>query len=258
MEGADFSLIFLEDLSRLEDEAQRLKLVALGRLTANIAHEIRNPLSAITHANDLVREENRAAGRERLTRIIRDNAYRLDRMVKDVLELNRRDCVQAERFDLVVYLQTFIEEFTQAEGIPLDGVVLDNREERPAVAQPQVQTAAHQHARLIECDRVHLNQILWNLARNAWRHSRQQSASVQFQVETLSGRLALHVIDDGPGIPLELRAQLFEPFFTTYSKGTGLGLYIARELAAANGASLDYVPGREGADFRIHWQGVHA
>lgn len=240
VDGASFSLIFLEDLSRLEEEAQKLKLVALGRLTASIAHEIRNPLSAITHACDLVREENRAQGRERLIRIIRDNAYRLDRMVKDILELNRRDSVQAERFDLGGYLQTFVEEFAQTEQIPLEGLAIQSA----------------QSAHTIECDRVHLNQILWNLARNAWRHSRQRQASVQFRMERSPLGLELHVIDDGAGVPAELRTQLFEPFFTTYSKGTGLGLYIARELAAANGAVLDYVARSEGADFRIHWQGA--
>jgi two-component system, NtrC family, sensor histidine kinase PilS len=239
--GASLTLVFIEDLSRLEEEAQRVKLVALGRLTANIAHEIRNPLSAITHASDLMAEENRAHGRERLGRIIRDNAYRLDRMVRDVLELNRRDRAQIEPIALAAFVDTFVEEFTQYGKLAPEAFVIE-------IAADVV--AAF--------DRVHLHQILWNLVGNAWRHSSQSAASVRVRAESVGGRLELHVIDDGPGVAPEARAQLFEPFFTTFSKGTGLGLYIARELAAANGAVLEYVAPAAGttaggADFRLRW-----
>ena len=238
VEGASYTLIFLEDLSRLEEEARQLKLVALGRLTANIAHEIRNPLSAITHAADLVREENRAEGRDRLTRIIRDNAYRLDRMVRDILELSRRDRVHAEPIPLAGFLATFIDEFARNEGVPREALVF------VVTGDP-----------IVEVDRVHFNQILWNLVRNAWRHSSQSAGAVQVRVEEQVNRLELHVIDDGPGVAKDHVGQLFEPFFTTFSTGTGLGLYIARELAAANGATLDYVVQPRGADFRLQWPG---
>jgi two-component system sensor histidine kinase PilS (NtrC family) len=106
----------------------------------------------------------------------------------------------------------------------------------------------------IDFDRVHLQQVLWNLLRNAWRHSRQRDASVRVAVRRQANRVELHVIDDGEGVPTHLRQQLFEPFFTTYSGGTGLGLYIAREMCAANGAILEYVelPAEGGgADFRM-------
>jgi two-component system sensor histidine kinase PilS (NtrC family) len=239
VQGQRFVLVFLEDLSRLEAEAQKVKLVALGRLTANIAHEIRNPLSAITHATDLMLEENRAQGRERLCRIIRDNAYRLDRMVKDVLELNRRDRIVPERIELAGFLASFIEDVAHNESLP-DGAL------RLEVVENAV----------VDIDRVHLHQILWNLVRNAWRHGRQAPGSVRIRLECTQSRVQLHVMDDGPGVPEALRSQLFEPFFTTDSKGTGLGLYISRELAAANGARLDYVPLAAGADFRLQWQGI--
>jgi two-component system sensor histidine kinase PilS (NtrC family) len=103
-------------------------------------------------------------------------------------------------------------------------------------------------------DRVHLQQVLWNLLRNAWRHSRQRAASVRVEVRRQANRVELHVIDDGEGVPTHLRQQLFEPFFTTYSGGTGLGLYIAREMCAANGAILEYAEQAArggGADFRM-------
>jgi two-component system sensor histidine kinase PilS (NtrC family) len=239
VEGDRYTVVYLDDQSRLEEQSRQLKLAALGRLTANIAHEIRNPLAAISHAAELLAEENRQPGRDRLNRIIRDNAKRLDRMVKDVLELNRRDRVQAEPVKLIGFLETFVDDLVQNEGYRRDAFVVEA--DADAIA---------------EFDRVHLNQIMWNLARNAWRHSRQQPGSVRMTVVRAGPRIELRVADDGPGVPENLRAQLFEPFFTTYSSGTGLGLYIARELCAANGASLDYVGRGEGAEFRIVMQGV--
>jgi two-component system sensor histidine kinase PilS (NtrC family) len=234
-----FTVIYLEDISKLEDQARQLKLAALGRLTANIAHEIRNPLAAITHASELMNEENRQPARERLTRIIRDNAGRLDRMVKDVLELNRRDRVQAEAIRLTPFLGTFLDEFAQNEQVDRRSFVLEVDGDG-----------------VVEFDRVHLHQVLWNLMRNGWRHSLKGAGSVRLRLQRQGNRLELHVVDDGPGVAKDLQSQLFEPFFTTYSAGTGLGLYIARELCGANGAILDYVDRGVGGDFRITWQGV--
>jgi two-component system sensor histidine kinase PilS (NtrC family) len=236
-EGGSISLVFLEDLSRLQEQAQQLKLAALGRLTANIAHEIRNPLSAISHASELLLEERADASQERLLHIIQDNARRLDRMVRDVLELSRRDHVRSESIRLADFLPAFIEEFAQNENFPASSFALEVHE-----------------ASEIVFDRVHLQQVLWNLLRNAWRHSRQREGSARIEVRRRANRVELHVIDDGEGVPRHLRQQLFEPFFTTFSGGTGLGLYIAREMCAANGAILDYVepPGDgRGADFRM-------
>ena len=234
-----FTVLYLEDISKLEDQARQLKLAALGRLTANIAHEIRNPLAAITHAAELMNEENRQPARERLTRIIRDNAGRLDRMVKDVLELNRRDRVQSEPIRLTPFLGTFVDEFAQNEQVERESFVLELDGDG-----------------VVEFDRVHLHQVLWNLVRNGWRHSLKGPGSVRIRLQRQGNRLELHVIDDGPGVAKDLQSQLFEPFFTTYSAGTGLGLYIARELCGANGAALDYVDRGAGGDFRITWQGV--
>jgi two-component system, NtrC family, sensor histidine kinase PilS len=235
--GASFALIFLEDLSRQQEQAQQLKLAALGRLTANIAHEIRNPLSAITHASDLLREEECADGSDRLVQIILENARRLDRMVTDVLELSRRDRIEPQQIALSAHLSAFLDEFAGNEDVPRDRFAIEST--------PDVR---------VEFDRAHLDQVLWNLLRNAWRHCRKDPRSVRISVSSRRNRVELHVLDDGEGVPRELQSQLFEPFFTTFSSGTGLGLYIARELCAANGASLDYVERGEGADFRIIWQ----
>ncbi|MGB5080088.1 MAG: HAMP domain-containing sensor histidine kinase [Burkholderiales bacterium] len=235
--GGNFSLVFLEDLSKLQEQARQLKLAALGRLTANIAHEIRNPLSAITHAGDLLLEEQRGPQKERMVQIIQDNARRLERMVHDVLELSRRDRVEPEKIRLRPYLTNFIEEFSRNEKIPIESFHPDVGEDVS-----------------LEFDRAHLNQVLWNLLGNAWRHSRKRAGSVRLTAWRRTNRVELHVIDDGDGVARELQPQLFEPFFTTFASGTGLGLYIARELCAANGTVLEYLDAGSGADFRIIWQ----
>lgn len=237
VEGGSFALVFLEDQSRIQEHAQQLKLAALGRLTANIAHEIRNPLSAITHAGDLLQEDAAGATSARLVRIIRDNALRLDRMVRDVLELSRRDRVKPEVIPLQQFVHQFVDEFVQTEKISRESLRIE------------IDSSLN-----VEFDPVHLNRVVWNLVRNAWRHSRKQVGSVRIFASVQRGRLELDVIDDGEGVQKSLQAQLFEPFFTTYSGGTGLGLYIARELCAANGAVLEYVDRPGGAIFRILWR----
>lgn len=232
--GALFKVAFLEDTTRGREQAQQLKLAALGRLTANIAHEIRNPLAAISHAAELLSEEKRAADKARLTRIIRDNTARLERLVSDVLQLNRRDRVVGGRIDLRPWLAAFVAEFVANESVPV---------ERFAVH------CASDAA--VEFDREHLHQVMWNLLRNAVRHARHEPGSVRLSAAAFDGRVELSVIDNGPGVPAASQGQLFEPFFTTDSKGTGLGLYLARELCAANRATLEYVNQPAGAHFRI-------
>jgi two-component system, NtrC family, sensor histidine kinase PilS len=229
-----FSVLFLEDTTRSREQAQQLKLAALGRLTANIAHEIRNPLAAISHAAELMSEERRDADRARLTRIIHDNTLRLERLVSDVLQLSRRDRLSSERIRLQPWLIAFIEEFVANESVP---------PERFLVETPR--NAA------IEFDPGHLHQVMWNLLRNAVRHSRTDPRSVRLLVRDIADRVELSVIDNGPGVPRSSQGQLFEPFFTTDSKGTGLGLYLARELCAANRALLEYVHASAGAHFRV-------
>ncbi len=232
------ALIYLQDMSAIQAHAQQMKLAALGRLTANIAHEIRNPLSAISHASELLREEPGITGTTapRLLEIIQNNTTRLDRMVQDVLQLSRRDRLQQEEINLNEFLPVFAEEFCQIEKIPPAGVILEIG-----------------GAFRVPFDRAHLHQVLWNLCRNAWRHSREQDGSVRLCVSPslYADTVQLDVIDDGPGVAPENIPKLFEPFFTTDSKGTGLGLYIARELCSANGATLEYIEVAPGGQFRI-------
>ncbi len=230
-EGGD-TLIFLEDLARQEERLQQIKLAALGRLTAGIAHEIRNPLTAISQAAELLREERRGEIQEKLTRIINDNAQRMERMVRDVLDLGRRDRAEPEKIGLRAYFHVMQQELSLQSD--------SERVQWEIVGEPD-----------IWFDRGHLNQVLWNLVTNALRYAGPETGAVKVMAFTSGERTEIHVGDNGPGIDATTAARLFEPFFTTHSRGTGLGLYIARELSEANGATLDFVDNSPGAHFRI-------
>ena len=232
------AVIFLEDWSQMQTQAHQVKLAALGRLTANIAHEIRNPLSAISHANQLLQEEEDISpATMRMLQIISDNVQRLDQIIKDVLELNRRDRTNQEKIQLEGFIADFYSQFCAVEKIPegcfkLTLKITDT---------------------IISFDRRHLNQILWNLCKNGWRHSKQAKNSLELIVNILGKiqTVQIEVSDDGEGIPDSVSNHLFEPFFTTEKSGTGLGLYIARELADANGAKLQFKSAPSGTHFTM-------
>lgn len=231
--GTGEALLYLTDFEDVERQMQQVKLAALGRLTASMAHEIRNPLSAVTQAAELLCEEKRADMQARLARIINDNAHRIERMIRDVLALGRREHAVPEALQLAAFVDEVI-----------DARVLTNDTER-AVYGIEIG-----HDVTLGVDRAHLHQILDNLLANARRYCSGQPGSVRLRAEALpGGRVALHVIDDGPGLDGATRSHLFEPFFTTHAKGTGLGLYIARELAEANDATLELQGEGPGADF---------
>ena len=238
------TVVFLEDASRIRSQAQQMKLVALGRLTASIAHEIRNPLSSINHAAELLEEDTKRSVEDaRLLTIIQQNAHRLDRLVEEVLYLNRRDRAHPEAIDMQTFLPRFVSDFSANEKRPLDAFLLDIE---PRLA-PQF-------------DRAHLDQVMWNLVRNAARFATMQPRSVRLSVFSRGGQVIAEIQDDGPGVATEALPHLFEPFFTTDSQGTGLGLYIARELADVNGAALEYVVDNAstggGARFRLTMKGT--
>lgn len=233
------SLIYLEDMERVHFHAQQLKLAALGRLTANMAHEIRNPLASISHAAELLQEDEIDPLRQRLAHIIHDNTQRLNRLVTEVLELGRRDRTVPELIGWQGFIASFLEEFRLHD----------------ASAGTRVRAIAGDAVNL-QFDRGHLHRVLWNLLGNALRHASFADGAVCIEARmTSAARVELHVVDDGPGIDKALRKQIFEPFFTTHGAGTGLGLYIARELCEANNARLEFLDGRPGAHFRITTEG---
>ena len=243
------AVIFLEDMQRVQAQAQQIKLVALGRLTANIAHEVRNPLSAISYAAELLQEQEHDPSQERLFRIILDNTTRLNNIVLDILQLNRRDRVHPEEINLADKMPIFLEGLRHTEGVQLEVF--------------RVEVSANSK---IIFDRGHLEQVLWNICRNALRYCQMREGSVHLhalnvtneRVGAKEGVVMLEITNDGPAVDPAAVQQLFEPFFTTESGGTGLGLYIARELCEANGAVLEYKqPMEGGACFRIEFGGQH-
>jgi two-component system sensor histidine kinase PilS (NtrC family) len=235
-DAAHGAVIFLEDMQRVQAEAQQIKLAALGRLTANVAHEVRNPLSAISYASELLRESAVDAQQQRLLQIVLDNTQRINQIVQDVMQLNRRDRLLAERFDVHALLLSFMDEFSHAEHLP-----------------PELLVLLADGAYIVDFDRGHLLQVLWNLCGNGLRYGKRKASSLMLTLGREKATVVLDVQDDGIGISTADSVRLFEPFFTTNAQGTGLGLYIARELCEANGARLAYRPrlGHDGTCFRI-------
>lgn len=219
-------LVFLEDSRMVAERMQSMKLAALGRLTASIAHEIRNPLSAVSHAGQLLGEAERLGGEEqRLTEIIRTHTGRVNTIIENVLQLSRRQQTRPEMLKLGPWLDGFIEE--------LGGEVV--RECQSDLT--------------VRMDPSHLQQVLSNLCDNARRHG----GGIELRAGTLpGGRAYLDVLDSGPGVAPEFVEHIFEPFYSASAKGTGLGLFIARELCECNQARLSYLPRDEGGSrFRI-------
>lgn len=222
--GAARCVIFLQDVSGIENQAQQLKLASMGRLTASIAHEVRNPLAAIGHATALLAEEVGDPAQQRLLAIVGDNVARVNRMVEDILQLSRKAQANSEPLALAAFLAELRAEFVETHSLA-----------------PQLIAIAVAADTQVRFDALHLREVLLNLLSNALRYASGAPASIRLQALRESPqRLELHVQDDGPGIPPEVRAHLFEPFYTTSSKGTGLGLYLARELCLNNEARLDY------------------
>ncbi|MCX7189777.1 MAG: ATP-binding protein [Methylotenera sp.] len=232
------AVIFIQDVSQLQSKAQQAKLAALGRLTANIAHEIRNPLSAISHANQLLQEEERiSVATTRILQIIEDNIQRIDQIIKDVLKLNRRNRTDLEEVNLNEFLTDFYAQFCAVEKIP----------------NAHFQLTPLLKKQIVAFDKSHLTQILWNLCKNGWEHGQKQNNSLSLDCTDIGENgLSIQIKDDGNGIAEKDRSRLFEPFFTTKTSGNGLGLYISRELAEANGASLQYQALAEGSAFVLH------
>lgn len=231
-------LIFLDDVAVLRQRAQQLKLASLGRLTASIAHEVRNPLGAISHASQLLSEFIPADSKEqRLTTIIEENSRRVNGMIESVLSISRRSRAQPQTIVLDDCVWRFADEFRPRNNLEADAIRL----QMEAVA-----TSARM-------DPDQLFQILWNLCENGLRYSRHAPMlTLRCGMRADSRRPFIEVMDNGPGVAAELHEQLFEPFFTTEPRGTGLGLYIARELCEANQAALQLAwSGATGTCFRI-------
>ncbi len=233
------ALIFIDDNTRMAQQAQQLKLASLGGLTASIAHEIRNPLGAISHASQLLQESTQLSkGDARLAEIIHQHCVRMNKVIENVLQLSRRKQVQPELLNMKEWLEHFIEEFRSTQSEPVE---IEFRITRPDLT--------------FRIDPSQMGQVLTNLFQNGLRYSEKNTGQrflrvvADFSIQT--EQPTLDIIDRGPGIADDMRDKIFEPFYTSEKSGTGLGLYIARELCEANQARLDYIPTRSGSCFRI-------
>lgn len=240
--NSDATLMFLEDTSVVSRRARDLAQASLARLSASIAHEIRNPLGALSHAAQLLGEsEELSKADHKLVKMILNHSARMNDIVENVLKLSRRERARVEAVNLTTWIRRLVNEFRRYHKLPDENV----RVEAPAAA---IMTLM---------DPGQMTQAVWNLMENALKHGRHEETRVPvitLRVSPIRGHreMALDILDDGPGIPLEKRAQVFEPFFTTHKQGSGLGLYLARQLCDANQAPLEYVQvANQGACFRI-------
>src|SRR5690606_8756574 len=197
--------------------------ISMGRFSASLAHEIRNPLAAINYAVQLLEESRTDEADRRLLQIIHQQCQRTNGIVESVLGMARRERANPEHLDLVAFVQRFVSDYRSTLSVETD------RLEAVLPAQPVNALA----------DPGHLQQVLTALVHNALRYGRlpEEPARVRVRVSTSGRNAVLEVMDRGPGIPEGVVAQLFRPFFTTSEHGTGLGLYIAGELARANQAT---------------------
>jgi two-component system sensor histidine kinase PilS (NtrC family) len=233
------AMILLEDTAAMEKQSQQNKLASLGRLTASIAHEIRNPLGAISHAAQLLNEGQAPDSADhRLMSIISGNTERVNAIVENILQLSRPGLVAPQTVCIRDWLDRFVDEFTHSGNI----------------APGRMQCAVTPEDLEIHMDPSLLHQVVWNLCQNSIHHAGPDpDVEIRLHAErgVGSGPPHLDIIDNGPGIDPDMADKIFEPFFTTHRSGTGLGLYIAREICASNQATLEFRPSEHGSCFRI-------
>ncbi len=237
-------LIFLEDLAELRSRVQQAKLASMGRLAGSIAHEIRNPLSAMSHAAQLLEESDLTPADQRLLNIILQQGRRLNEIVESVLGLSRRQQPESRTVPLRQWLEGFLRE-------------LDLQTE---LKHLKFELGAVPERLALQIDPGHLHQVMTNLVHNAAHHGKPDAGQpvLTFSAgQDRGGQVWLQLRDNGPGIPDDVADQLFEPFYTTSRQGTGLGLYLCRELCESNQARLVLTnAGEPGACFRIIGHGA--
>ncbi len=241
------TLIYIEDTATVNMRAQQLKLASLGRLTASIAHEIRNPLGAISHAQQLLGESSHLDDADkRLNHIIHTNTERVNDIIESVMQLSRRQQSRPDNIRLGPWLKEFAEDFADTHQL----------------AEGSMQITIQPDRTQIQSDPIQLRQLLTNLCENSISHFHLEKEHLKITINggatRESGRPFLEIIDNGPGIKQDVAKQIFEPFFTTRNIGTGLGLYIAKELSEANNLKLEYKPTPMGGScFRISFPDIH-
>ena len=233
-----FCVLFLEDVRNMQARSRQEKLAAMGRVSAGIAHEIRNPLAAISQANALLAEDATDPTQRQLMRMVSDNVERLKRIVDDVMEVAPGAVPDAGVIDATAQVGSVCGEWARTNGVVLgeQGVL-------------QVQLPVEPLGVLFDAE--HLRRVLVNLLDNAWRHASRAPGAIQLRLDSRhEGQAFLSLASDGAPIPPDVEPYLFEPFFSTRSRGAGLGLYICRELCERYGATIDYRLRAEGVPQR--------
>jgi len=228
------TIIFLDDASLMSEQAQKMKLASLGTLTAGIAHEIRNPLGAISHAAQLLHEsEKLSADDKRLSDIIQQHSIRMNRIIENVLQLSRQKTNNSEDIELNQWLKNFTKDFKSTQINPIE-----------------FQLVLGESASTVKVDSSQLSQVLTNLCENGLRYSfsqiKQRYIQVRSDFDQQKHCHTIDIIDKGPGISAKDAEHIFEPFFTTDLQGSGLGLYIAKVLCENNGSKLSHINMPEG------------
>ena len=224
----EFCVLFLEDVRNMQARSRQEKLAAMGRVSAGIAHEIRNPLAAISQANALLSEDATDPGQRQLMRLVTDNVERLKRIVDDVMEVAPGQAQAVGAIDATAEVAAACSDWARSKGVQIGG---------QSVLQVDLPGAAVG----VFFDAEHLRRVLVNLLDNAYRHATSTPGAIVLRLDAGHElRVFLSVLSDGASIPAEVEPYLFEPFFSTRSRGTGLGLYICRELCERNGASIEY------------------
>jgi two-component system, NtrC family, sensor histidine kinase PilS len=226
----EFCVLFLEDVRNVQARSRQEKLAAMGRVSAGIAHEIRNPLAAISQANALLAEDATDPQQRQLMRMVTENVERLKRIVDDVMEVAPGQMQEVGAIDASAQLALMSSEWAQAAGVEVGGA---------GMLQLDLPSAPLG----VMFDAEHLRRVLVNLLDNARRHASGKPGAVQVRLAPSTedpARAVFSVLSDGAPIPADVEAYLFEPFFSTRSRGAGLGLYICRELCERYGARIDY------------------
>jgi two-component system sensor histidine kinase PilS (NtrC family) len=227
-------LVFLEDASLLAEKVQQSKLAALGRLSASIAHEIRNPIGALSHASQLLSESDRVSEQDqRFIEIIQTNCARVSEIIENILQLSRKDVLRPEVMHLRPWIGDFVREFESTLELFEGQLSIANSEDVD-----------------VRMDPGHLRQVIWNLSENAMKYASEAAGGIAVEISfgrlPNNGRPFLEIADHGPGIPDDMQDSVFEPFATGRRGGTGLGLYVCRELCERNRANLRYRPRASG------------
>ncbi|MBX2886319.1 MAG: hypothetical protein KTR32_40560 [Granulosicoccus sp.] len=228
-------LIRLDDHAHIRQQFQQLKLASLGRLSASIAHEIRNPLGAIHHAVQLIEESDSLNSNDaELVGIAKRHTYRINRIIDDILQLSNRQLIRPT----TIFVNEIIERFA---------IRFKSENE---LGSNQLQTRTQNCIAIF--DPEHLDQVLWNLCNNALLHNQEKALCIDISCTSTSPEITvIDVVDNGKGISRRDQDRLFEPFFSTHHEGTGLGLFIIRELCTLNKAQIEFVPSDSGTHFRI-------